>query len=430
MRRPVIGFAGMTHLGLSSAVAAADKGFDTVAFDPDAASIAAIARGEMPVAEPDLELVAAGCGNRLNFTTDATALTACDVVYVAPDVPTDAEGRSDLSSVEALFQLVDRTARPDAVVVVLSQVPPGFTRARQRAGRTLHYQVETLIFGRAMERARRPERFIVGCADPAAPLPTAFRQFLDAFGCPILPMGLESAELAKISINVCLAASVSVANTMAELCEQSGADWSEIVPALRLDRRIGGHAYLAPGLGIGGGNLGRDLATVGELADRAGTDASVVRAFLANSAHRRDWTWRTLEARVLSGRPDARIGVLGLAYKVDTHSTKGSPALALLAHLAGYRVSVFDPVVPGTAAGPSVVAAGSALEAVDDADVVCVMTPWREFAQLPLGEMARRMRGRVLIDPFAVFDRAAVRAAGYEHLSLGVGDRPQAATAC
>jgi UDPglucose 6-dehydrogenase len=355
------------------------------------------------------------------------ALAACDVVYMAPDVPTDDEGRSDLSSIDALFRLVDDAARPDAVVVILSQVPPGFTRARQRAGRTLHYQVETLIFGRAMERARFPERFIVGCADPVAPLPPAWRQFLEPFGCPILKMGFESAELAKISINLCLVASVSVANTLAELCERIGADWSEIVPALKLDRRIGPHAYLTPGLGIAGGNLERDLATVCTLAGRADTDAGVVQAFIANSARRKEWTWRMLRERVLNERPDARIGVLGLAYKIDTHSTTGSPALALLAHLAGYRVRVFDPVVPGTTAGPSVFAASTAFEAAEDADVLCVMTPWREFAQLPLPELARRMRGRVLIDPFAVFDRAAARAAGFDCLTLGVGDMPRAA---
>lgn len=426
MRRLVIGFAGMTHLGLSSAVAAADKGFDTIGFDPGDARIAAIARGDMPVVEPDLDALAAMQRDRLTFTADTAALATCDVVYLAPDVPTDDAGRSDLSSIDALFRLVDRAARPDAVVVILSQVPPGFTRARQRAGRTLYYQVETLIFGRAMERARFPERFIVGCADPTAPLPAAYRQFLDSFGCPILPMRFESAELAKISINMCLVASISVANTMAELCEQSGADWSEIVPALKLDRRIGAHAYLATGLGIAGGNLERDLATVCTLADRAGTDAGVVQAFIANSARRKEWTWRTLRARVLEARPDARIGVLGLAYKVDTDSTKGSPALALLAHLAGGRVRVFDPVVSGRVAGPSVFAAGSALEAADDADVLCVMTPWREFAELPLGELARRMRGRVLIDPFAVFNQSAARAAGFDCLTLGRGDITQA----
>jgi UDPglucose 6-dehydrogenase len=427
MRQPVIGFAGMTHLGLTSAVAAAGTGFDTIGFDPGSARIETITRGEMPVVEPDLDRLANAHRDRLTFTTDVTALAACDLVYVAPDVPTDDEGRSDLSSIDRLFQLVDGAVRPDAVMVILSQVPPGFTRARQHAGRMLYYQVETLIFGRAMERARYPERFIVGCADPGAPLPAAYRQFLDAFGCPILPMRFESAELAKISINMCLVASISVTNTLAELCERYAADWSEIAPALKLDRRIGPHAYLTPGLGIAGGNLERDLATVCTLADRAGTDAGIVQAFCANSAYRKDWTWRTLSERVLDDRPDARIGVLGLAYKIDTHSTKGSPALALLAHLTGFRVRVFDPVVPGEVAGPSVFAAASAIEAAEGADALCVMTPWREFAEIPLAELARCMRGRILIDPFGVFDLAAARTMGFECLTLGRGDVAQAA---
>ena len=166
---------------------------------------------------------------------------------------------------------------PDAVMVVLSQVPPGYTRALGvLPPQRLYYQVETLVFGQAVERATKPERTIVGCADPAAPLNPRFRAVLDAFGCPILPMRYESAELAKISINCCLVASVTVGNTLAELCEQIGADWSEIAPALKLDRRIGPYAYLTPGLGIAGGNLERDLATVQRLSDAHGTEAGLI----------------------------------------------------------------------------------------------------------------------------------------------------------
>ena len=89
---------------------------------------------------------------------------------------------------------------------------------------TLLYQVETLVFGWAVDRAKQPERFIVGCADPNVSLPDRVLGFLDAFHCPILPMRYESAELAKISINMCLVASVATANTLAELCEAIGAD--------------------------------------------------------------------------------------------------------------------------------------------------------------------------------------------------------------
>ena len=115
------------------------------------------------------------------------------------------------------------------------------------------------MFGRAVERATKPERFIVGSPDPGSALPPALDTYLRSFGCPILPMRLESAELAKISINCCLVASVSVTNTLAELCERIGADWSEIAPALRLDKRIGPFAYLSPGLGLAGGNLEREI---------------------------------------------------------------------------------------------------------------------------------------------------------------------------
>jgi UDPglucose 6-dehydrogenase len=344
----------------------------------------------------------------------------CDVIYVAPDVPTDDDGGSDLAPINAMLDRAFEAARAEAVIVVLSQVPPGFTRGKQRPGRVLHYQVETLIFGRAVERALQPERYIIGCADPSLPLPRTYQTFLEAHGCPILPMRYESAELAKISINMCLVASVSTANTLAELCEKIGADWSEIVPALKLDKRIGPHAYLAPGLGIAGGNLERDLATVTRLADELGTDAGVVRAWISNSRHRRDWALRTLHREVLASRDDPVITILGLAYKQDTHSTKNSPAIALLEHLGSFSVRVFDPVVPASAApNARCRGAGSELDACEGADALAIMTPWAQFAKLDPREIARRMRGDVVLDPYAVLSADACRAAGLEYHTLG-----------
>jgi UDPglucose 6-dehydrogenase len=420
MTPPVIGYAGMTHLGLNSAVAAADKEFGVVCYDPDPRRIASLARHELPVVEPDLAELLERNAPRITFTADVRDLATCDVVYIAPDVSTDDLGQSDLGPVDALISRVDAAMRSDAALIILSQVPPGFTRGRARAGRTLYYQVETLIFGRAIERARYPERFIVGCADPEQPLAPAVAHFLQSYGCPILPMRYESAELAKISINMCLVASVGVANTMAELCEQAGADWAEIVPALRLDRRIGSHSYLRPGLGIAGGNLERDLATVLALSERHKTDGGIVSAWVANSRHRKDWTWRTLETLVLARDPGARIAVLGLAYKEDTHSTKNSPSLALLSHLGDRSVVVYDPVVSPRDAEVPFAAASSAMEAVQDADVVCIMTPWNEFKRIAPSQLAARMRGRWLIDPLRVIDRSAALSAGLRHVTLGV----------
>ena len=421
MTGPVIGFAGMTHLGLNSAVASAERGFDVICFDPDACRIAALKEGRLPVVEPELPEMFARRRARLTFTTDACALKACDVIYVAPDVPTDDKGVSDLGPIRSLIGIVDAAMAPAATMVVLSQVPPGFTRSLSRPPETRYYQVETLIFGRAVERALHPERFIVGCADAVQPLPPALATYLAAFQCPILPMRYESAELCKISINMVLVAQVSCANTIAELCEKIGADYGEIVPALRLDRRIGAYAYISPGMGISGGNLERDLATFNSFGDALGTSIDVVRAWQHNSGYRRNWALRTLHATVLSRLADPLIAVLGLAYKENTDSVKNSPAVALIEALQPFHVRAFDPVVaPREEWHPVLTASLDPMAACGGADVVLVMTPWPEFRGIDVTQLAKALRGNVVIDPYGMLDRRAAIAAGLEYYRIGV----------
>ena len=421
MTGPVIGFAGMTHLGLNSAVASAERGFDVICFDSDAGRIAALNEGRLPVVEPELPEMFARRRAGLTFTSDAGRLKKCDVIYVAPDVPTDEKGASDLGPIRALIDVVDAAMAPASVLVVLSQVPPGFTRGLSRPLATRYYQVETLIFGRAIERAMYPERFIVGCADPAVPLPAALATYLAAFECPILPMRYESAELCKISINMVLVAQVSCANTIAELCEKIGADYGEIVPALRLDRRIGAYAYISPGMGISGGNLERDLATFNNFGDAMGTFTGVVRAWQHNSGYRRNWALRTLHATVLSLVGDPLIAVLGLAYKENTDSVKNSPAVALVEALRPFRVQAFDPVVvPRVEWHPALAACANVLAACAGADVVLIMTPWPEFRTIDIAQLASALRGKIVIDPYGMLDRRTAIAAGLEYHKLGV----------
>lgn len=417
----VVGFAGMTHLGLVSATGIASKGFETVCYDGDAALIGRINARQLPVLEPDLDDLVKSNGAKQRFTAEIADLKACDVVYIAPDIPTDDLGRSDTSVLHALIDRVVPHLDPTAVMVVLSQVEPGFTRALQAPSpERRFYQVETLVFGRAVERTTQPERYIVGCADPARPLPPHFEAVLEAFGCPILPMRYESAELAKISINFCLVASVSVANTLAEVCEAIGADWSEIVPALKLDRRIGQYSYLAPGLGIAGGNLERDLTTIERIGGAKGTDTGVVAAWKVNSRHRRDWAARTIKAALLDKNPGATVAVWGLAYKENTHSVKNSPSLATIAQLPGTKLRLHDPIVPGTAANrPDAVAAGSALEAAEGADALMILTPWPEYRKISPSDIARVLRGKVVLDPYAVLNPKLASEAGLAYYTLG-----------
>ncbi|MEW6319656.1 MAG: nucleotide sugar dehydrogenase [Acidobacteriota bacterium] len=421
----MIGFAGLTHLGFVSSLASADKGFDVIGYDPRKATIDGIAAGRFEVSEPGLESLYARAKPRVTFSADPAALAGCSVVYIAVDVPTSPDGRSDVAPVRELVTSVAQAVRPGTILVILSQVHPGFTRqltpAVEAFGCTLMYQVETLIFGRAIERALHPERFIVGCADPAAALPSALRSYLDAFGCPVLPMRFESAELAKIAINMFLVSSVSTTNMLAEICEHVGASWSEIAPALRLDARIGPKAYLGPGLGIGGSNLGRDMATVEMLAAEHGTDVELVRAWRSNSRYRRDWALRVLHARMPAST--RIIAVWGLAYKEDTHSTFNSPAVELLGALRPFALRVHDPVASRPAAldGFDLTVTASPLEACEGADVLAIMTAWPQFRAVEAHEIARRLRTRLVIDPFGVLPERACGEAGLIALRLGDG---------
>jgi UDPglucose 6-dehydrogenase len=418
MSRPVIGYAGLTHLGLCSGIAAASKGFTVVGYHGDTNLIAAIESGKLPVVEPDLDGMFAANRGRLTFSAKPESLKGCDVVYLAVDVPTDDDGKSDLSPIEAMIETVTHHLNDEAILVILCQVPPGFTRGKCLGDEQLFYQVETLIFGRAVERATAPERFIIGCANPGEPLPQSYGTFLDSFDCPLLPMGYESAELAKIAINCFLVASVSTTNTLAGLCERLGADWSEIAPSLRLDARIGPKAYLNPGLGISGGNLERDLATVCCLGEVNDSDTRVIDSFRGLSAYAKDWIWRVVENSVLEGAENSRVAVLGLAYKENTHSTKNSPALVLLDHLKEHEVRVFDPVVSADVV-PQAMGADSALAACEGAEVTVIATPWPEFGELDPKALATTMNGTTLIDPYAMLDGAAVTAAGLSHYTLG-----------
>ncbi|MBS29030.1 MAG: GDP-mannose dehydrogenase [Alphaproteobacteria bacterium] len=416
-----VGYAGLTHLGLVSSVGAAVRGHEVVAFDADGELVARLAGGVPSVSEPRLPEAMAESGERLKFTADPAALAGCDLVYVAPDVPTDDAGRSDTGPVEDMLSTVFSACGDDALVIVLSQVSPGFTRQHAGPHPNLYYQVETLIFGRALERTTEPERYIVGCADPSRPLPGKMAEFLESFGCPILPMRYESAELAKIAINCMLVSSVSAANTLAEVCEAIGADWSEIIPALQLDRRIGPYAYLKPGLGISGGNLERDLATVRNLAAAHTTDAGVVAAWQDNSCRRKAWAGDVLERELGDRLSGARVAVLGLAYKENTHSVKNSPALVLAERLiaAGARVLAFDPVVTGPL-DMDIDIVSSADAAVEQADAVAIMTPWPEFAQIVAADLATHMNGRLIVDPYGMIVAAEALTAGLTHFRLGV----------
>ena len=421
----MIGFVGLSHLGLNYSLATAAKGFDAVAYDPDGALTARCAAGKFPIDEPGFSELFAEHRDRIRYTSNETALAECELVFYSLDVRTNERNESDLGPLTALIRATAPKFSPGTVAVVLSQVSPGYTRQLRTelcelSPADFYYQVETLIFGRAVERAMQPERFIVGAADASQSLPAPLQAWHAAFKCPVLVMRLESAELAKIAINFILVSTVTTTNTLAEICEAIGADWNEIVPALQLDRRIGPHAYLKPGLGIAGGNLERDLVTVQSLANRHGTEAGIVSAWQRNSRHRRDWAIRKIQRAFPTKNHETVLAVWGFAYKPDTHSTKNSPSVELMRALRDHRIHAHDPAAQLDAAEfPHVKIFSSPLASAEGADALVVMTPWPSYASFPVKELRKLLRGSVIIDPYGILDEAQYRDLGFEYHRLG-----------
>ena len=445
-----VAFLGLSHLGIVTSAGWCSRGQRVVALDPDLPLVRRLERGELPVHEPGLPELIRRCGDQLHYSAAAADAAACSLVIVARDVPTTAD---NVSHTQVVLELVDWVLPhlvQDVVLVVMSQVPPGFTRALSqhiRAKRpdlrySLYYWVETLIFGDAVRRTLEPERQIVGAAEPTLPIAEEFRRGLERYDCPVLTMRYESAELAKTAINLYLIASVTYANTMADLCEALGADWSEMIPALRMDRRIGLAAYIRPGLGIAGGNLERDLVTLTSAAARHQVDGTFLAALATHNENRFEWVMRetrralTSDGEAAHGERPAKLALWGLTYKRNTRSTKNSPALRLLRALAeqsgadalgSVAVSAWDPAVgvdeldlPAEVAA-RVTGAASAEAALTDADALVIAADWPDFEVADLDLVRGRMRRPVVVDCVGALAARARELAGIEYHAMGRG---------
>lgn len=401
-----IAVAGLTHLGVCMAIAAHEWGLAVVGFDLDSRRAAAARAGDFDPAEPGVADFLSNPSERFQVTDDVHMVADCDLIIIAVDTVLTDVGGNDDREVEALLAAVAGAVQSSTPIVVASQVRPGFTRAHAHLHSELYYFMETLIFGQGIARARFPERYIIGTPNPAEPLPQTLADFLALADCPVHVMSYESAELTKLSANVVLSASITAANSLAELAEQVGADWRDIESALRDDSRIGRRAYISAGLGIGGANLARDLLGIEAMAQMRGVDASFARQLLNHSDHMRDWTLRTI-TRLRQARSIERLGILGLAYKPGTTSTRGGSGVALIEALGpALDLLAYDPAVQlaDLPAGIRVRIAESAEQVLAECDAVAVTTPWPEFIE-PLRTAVGSGRWPFIVDPYRVVHR-------------------------
>ncbi|WP_395639939.1 UDP-glucose dehydrogenase family protein [Pseudolysinimonas sp.] len=437
MRVSVIGTG---YLGATHAAAMAELGFEVTGVDVDPAKVDLLASGRVPFFEPGLpELLQKHLATgRLRFTTDlAAAVADADIHFICVGTPQQAgSSAANLDYVEVAVAAVARAMSRDGLVVGKSTVPVG-TGERLRVllaaltpegvAAELVWNPEFLREGRAVEDTLRPDRIVIGGASPAAE--AMLREVYAtpiAAGTPVITCDLPTAELVKVSANAFLATKISFINAIAELCEAAGADVTVLADALGHDARIG-RRFLNAGLGFGGGCLPKDIRALTHRAGELGAPqiASLMRRVDEINMRQRERVVELAIAACDGSVLDARIAVLGAAFKPDTDDVRDSPALSVAAalHLRGAQVSVYDPAAgeTGRRTFPTLTFAASTAEAVRGADVVLVLTEWPEFVDASPVALAELARGRTVIDARNCLDADAWRAAGWTLHALGRG---------
>lgn len=409
-----IGVSGLWHLGCVLCASWAELGHRVLGFDLDEQLLQNLREGRPPIFEPGLEEALAH--PKVSWAGSVQDLEQCEVVFIAIDTPVDDQDRSLTRCLEEQMAMLGPLLPDGALVVVSSQSPVGFCRKLrgllQDHNPTLElaYSPENLRLGEALRCYREPGTVVIGAAteETAARCRELFSPTQATLQC----MSLESAEMAKHGINTFLAMSIVYTNELANLCETTGADVSQVVAVMKSDPRIGMRAYLEPGVGFSGGTLGRDLRVLGS------QGGDFFEQLWQRNAGRKDHIVRRLGS--VGGK---QIGVLGLTYKPGTSTLRRSLPLAVVCDLqvAGAFVRVYDPKADFSELPEGIVVerAGSPLEAARQADVLLLLTAWPEFLQQNWGQLASVMKEPVIFDCKNCLDRATVEQAGFAYLSLG-----------
>ena len=431
---------GTGYVGLVTGACLADVGCSVTCIDTDEAKVARLRAGDLPIYEPGLGDVVTRttARNRLRFSTDlGQELRGSDAVFIAVGTPSGGDGVADLTQVEAVARAVGRHLDHYTVVITKSTVPVGTADMVRSAiaeelaarGEDIEFDVasnpEFLKEGAAIADFMRPDRIVIGVESDRAKavLSQIYRPFV-LNGHPLLFMEIASAEVTKYAANAMLAVRISFMNLMARLCEEAGADIGDVRRGIGSDSRIGSQ-FLYAGIGYGGSCFPKDVRALISSGESFGLPMEMLRATEAVNEAQKLIPVRRLEA-LLGGLGGRKVAVWGLAFKPNTDDVREAPAVSIIRALtdAGAEVVVYDPVAMVIGAqiiGDRCTFAASAYEALDDVDALVLATEWPEFRAPDVEEMAKRMRGRVVVDGRNALDAEALRAQGFHYSGIGLG---------
>jgi UDPglucose 6-dehydrogenase len=424
--REPIGVVGAGWVGLVTAACFAELGHRVVVREIVPEKVESLRRGEVPIHEPGLSELIAKNDERLTFTEDMEELLAdARLIFVCVQTPPTVSGDADLSAVQ---RAVEEIGEPGGKALVMkSTVPVGTGRTIRREAPDLAYVScpEFLREGTALKDFMEPDRVLVG-TDPgdewAGDAVAALYEPLDA---PIVRTDVSSSEMVKLASNAFLATKISFINEIANVCEELGADVTDVAKGMGLDDRIGSR-FLQAGIGYGGSCFTKDVSALKMLAANSGYHFQLLNSVIEVNELQKRRVMAKL-SKHLDSLVGKRVVLLGLAFKPDTDDMRGASSLVLAARLQGESASVvaFDPIAEAVAAPlmPGVEMAGSAMNALDGADAAVLVTEWPEFAELDWAEVAKRMNTPLVVDGRNFLDGDALRSAGITYESIG---RPSA----
>ncbi|KAK3389941.1 hypothetical protein B0H63DRAFT_105733 [Podospora didyma] len=374
----------------------------------------------------------------LFFTTDvAKCISEADVVLIAVNTPTKSRGTgagsaTDMAAFEAVTAVVAQHARPGAIIVEKSTVP---CRTAELVQDTLslhrpnvHFEVlsnpEFLAAGTAIKDLLTADRILIGSSStPAGHRAAAALASVYASWVPksrIITTNIFSSELAKLVANSMLAQRISSINSIAAICDATGADVDEVASAIGADSRIGSK-FLNAGIGFGGSCFKKDVLSLVYLAETLILPevAEYWRAvIMMNEYSRNRFVARVVRClnNTLSGK---KVTLFGYAFKKDTNDTRESPALDIIRTLAEegpQEIAIFDPCcIPAQmedeirrfvganflkADGGPVAVYGNAYAACEGSDAVMITTAFDEFKNSATGEITIAGRPKACsVDP-------------------------------
>ncbi|MBK0325788.1 UDP-glucose/GDP-mannose dehydrogenase family protein [Rhodobacteraceae bacterium F11138] len=434
-----IAMIGTGYVGLVSGVCFSDFGHDVICVDRDAAKIARLRQGQVPIYEPGLDdLMARNVeAGRLSFSTDlAAAVDGASAVFIAVGTPSRrGDGHADLTYVMAAAEEIATALAGYTVVVTKSTVPVGTNRkVRQviaKANPDAEFDVasnpEFLREGAAIDDFMRPDRIVVGTQNERATevmndiyRPLYLRDF------PILTTDLESAEMIKYAANAFLATKITFINEIAALCERTGANVKLVSQGMGLDGRIG-NKFLHAGPGFGGSCFPKDTRALTRIGQEFGVPMQITETVIkVNEEARRRMVDKVMD--MLDGQVTGKtIAVLGVTFKPNTDDMREAPSLTVVPALigAGAKVRVVDP--QGRREGidllPGVQWFDDVYKAARQADAVVILTEWNEFRALDLSRMAKQMAFPALADLRNIYSAQDAERAGFaRYVSVGRAD--------